>query len=165
MLRGKTSLLVDDDNDVRTAARALLAQFGCIVIEETNGRAAVARIASPERIDLVIIDFAMPGLTGADAGERMLAIRPGLPILVITGYADADELPGVGGRFPSLQKPFRGAQLAETLSSLVADSSPHAPTDVADHNQAASVLSFPRPRPRPREAESPIMPFSRRDIG
>ena len=156
-LDGKTVLLVDDDDDVRTAARALLAGFGCIVIEEPDGRAAVARVAGAERIDLVLIDFAMPGMTGADAGERIRAIRPNLPILVITGYAEADHLPGVEGRFPTLQKPFRGTQLAELLPTLL----PSVPTAMSA--EAASVLSFPRARRTGREA--PVEPFSRRDLG
>ncbi len=163
-LDGKTILLVDDDDDVRTAARALLGQFGCIVIEETNGRSAVARVAGAERIDMALIDFAMPGLTGADAGERMRAIRPGLPILVITGYADAEHLPGVEGRFPTLQKPFRGAQLAELLPTLLPDQSRPAGT-AADR---LSVVAFQPARLRARDsgaAPMPLHPFSRRDLG
>ncbi len=157
-LHGKTILLVDDDDDVRSAARALLAQFGCIVIEEDNGRSAVARVAAAERIDIVLIDFAMPGLTGADAGERMRAIRPNLPILVITGYADPDQLPGVEGRFPTLQKPFRGAQLAELLPTLLsASSQPATPPQT-------SVVSL-RARRNGRESVPPLQPFSQRDIG
>ncbi len=161
VLDGKIVLLVDDDQDVRTAARALLAHFGCIVIEEADGRAAVARVAGAERIDMVLIDFAMPGLTGADAAERIRAIRPKLPILLITGYADADHLPGVEGRFATLQKPFRGAQLAELLPTMLLDDDD--PTMPADK---ASVVSFQRVRKAGRDQlAAPLAPFSRRDIG
>ena len=155
MLDGKTILLVDDDDDVRTAARALLAQFGCIVIEQQDGRSAVARVAGAERIDLVLIDFAMPGMTGADAGEQMRAFRPNLPILVITGHAEADHLPGVEGRFPTLQKPFRGAQLAELLAAML--SQPAHAIPIEHH----SIVSFQRVR---RGREQTIEPFSHCDI-
>ncbi len=110
---------------------------------------------------MVLIDFAMPGLTGADAAERIRAIRPKLPILLITGYADADHLPGVEGRFATLQKPFRGAQLAELLPTMLLDDDD--PTMPADK---ASVVSFQRVRKAGRDQlAAPLAPFSRRDIG
>ena len=137
VLLGKTILLVDDDDDVRVAAGGILGQLGCIVIEEDNGRAAVARVAGTERIDIVIIDFAMPGITGADAADQILAIRPNIPILLITGYAGADHLPGVGDRFPTLQKPFRGADLAKLLPTLL-------PSGAKPEPAPASVVAFKR---------------------
>ena len=123
------------------------------MIEESDGRSAVARVAGAERIDIVLIDFAMPGMTGADAGERMCAIRPNLPILVITGYADADHLPGIEGRFPTLQKPFRGTQLAELLPGLL-------PQTASD---PAAIVPFLRTR-RPERDDTPAEPFQGRDV-
>ena len=146
VLLGKTVLLVDDDQDVRLAARGILAQLGCIVIEEDNGRSAVARVAGPERIDLVVVDFAMPGINGADTAEQIRAIRPHIPVLLITGYADADLLPGVEGRFPTLQKPFRSAHLAELLPTLLAASRQPDPN---------SVVAF-KPRGRSTPDSTPL---------
>ena len=158
-LHGRTVLLVDDDDDVRIAARALLGQLGCIVVEESEGRSAIARVAGPERLDLAIIDYAMPGMNGADTADRIRAIRPNLPVLVITGYADADHLPGIAGRFPTLQKPFRGAALASLLPTLLGP----APADAVTQAVPAQLYAFPKSRAREIDPLSPRS--TRRDSG
>ncbi len=72
--------------------------------------------ASPAKIALVILDFAMPGMDGAEAAARLLELRPGLPILVTSGFAATD----VARRFAStpvagyVRKPFTTSTLLKT---------------------------------------------------
>ncbi len=145
LLAGRTILLVDDDRDVRIAACATLTLFGCTVIEGSSGRAAIDLLAEHgDRIDLVMMDYAMPGMTGLEAAERIRAVRPSLPVLLVTGYADPEMLGSAAEHFPVLGKPFRSAQLASRLGSLLESSLV----------SSASVVRFPQPRPRVRPSTS-----------
>ena len=71
----------------------------------------------PEVIDAAVVDFAMPGLNGMEFAERLRALRPATPVLLVTGYADPDTL-GRGWRGPLLPKPFDSDELADALASL-----------------------------------------------
>ena len=119
-LGGRLILLVDDDLDVRRATSATLAQFGCRVIEASSGAEAIEIVLGRgETLDAVVMDHAMPGMTGVEAAERLMVTQPGLPVLLVTGYADPEH-PGLSGTIlPVLLKPFRGAALAERLSALL----------------------------------------------
>jgi signal transduction histidine kinase len=102
-LRGLRVLLVDDDEAVRTATAEMLALIGCEVRQAVDGAAALGLLA--DDVDLVIADFAMPGLNGAELAEKMAARRPELPVLLVTGYADPKRL-GEAWRGAILTKPF-----------------------------------------------------------
>ncbi len=119
-LGGRLILLVDDDLDVRRATSATLAQFGCRVIEASSGAEAIEIVLGRgETLDAVVMDHAMPGMTGVEAAERLMVMQPGLPVLLVTGYADPEHLGLSGTILPVLLKPFRGAALAERLSALL----------------------------------------------
>ena len=69
------------------------------------------------RPDLVLIDFAMPGLNGAELAETILSRWPGLPIAFVTGYAETDQISAAcGGAAPVLRKPFTHEQLANLIA-------------------------------------------------
>ncbi|HEY0524738.1 MAG TPA: PAS domain-containing protein, partial [Stellaceae bacterium] len=124
-------LLVDDDRDVREFAAVTLRQFGHGVIERETGWAAVELVAAGEPIDLLVVDFAMPSISGAEVARRVRAIRPDLPILLVTGYAEADagELPpGI----VMLKKPFRIAELADAVGRALAPMRPPQPAPSAN---------------------------------
>jgi CheY-like chemotaxis protein len=74
-----------------------------------------------QRVDLTLVDFAMPGMNGVETAQRAATIRPGLPILLATGYADAAGPSGEAGRGRILRKPFRqvdlGAKIADALAA------------------------------------------------
>jgi PAS domain S-box-containing protein len=113
-----TVLLVDDEPLVRASTADMLAELGYAVVEAESGHEALARIDSSPP-DLVITDHLMPGLSGTDLARILAAERPGLPVLIVSGYADLDGLPA---DLPRLTKPFRQSDLAACIASLRAAS-------------------------------------------
>lgn len=116
--RGATLLLVDDDNAVRDVTRSMLEDMGCLVIEAGSGGAALDMIDRASRIDLMIVDFAMPGMNGAEVARLARVKRPRLPILFITGFADRSAMEGIG-EIQILRKPFSDDDLAEKLRTVM----------------------------------------------
>ena len=110
-LKGAVILLVDDDNPVREVTASLLQEFGYLVIEAGSGGAALDVLDREQKIDLMIVDFAMPGMNGAELARRVQDIRPTMPILFITGFADQAALEGVSEAF-IIGKPFVDDELA-----------------------------------------------------
>ncbi len=85
----ETVLLVEDDEAVRKLTRRLLASQGYVVLEAHSGMQAL-EIADrhPERIDLLVTDMIMPGMSGSQLARRLLSIRPATKILYLSGYTD-----------------------------------------------------------------------------
>jgi CheY-like chemotaxis protein len=118
-------LLVDDDSDVRDVAATMLATLGYQVIEARSGDEALEILQrSDQRIDIMLVDFAMPGMNGVETAQRAATIRPDLPILLSTGYADAAGLSGEAGRGRILRKPFRQVDLGAKIADALAARSP-----------------------------------------
>ena len=113
--RGPRVLVVDDDSHVREITASLLTELGCEVLEAGSGRAAIAAIeADADRsIELLVIDFAMPGMNGAEAAREVKARRDDLPVLFVTGYADKAGLLLAGDAVEDwiVQKPFQRQEL------------------------------------------------------
>jgi signal transduction histidine kinase/ActR/RegA family two-component response regulator len=107
-------LVVDDDAEVRRVTVAYLAALGHDTAEAADGAAALAHL-STTTVDLLVTDYAMPGMTGGELAERARAAEPGLPVLVVTGFAAPDGLPA-GCRV--LPKPFRQADLAAAIAAV-----------------------------------------------
>ena len=108
-------LVVDDDDAVREVTAGLLTDLGYNVVEAGSGGAALELIERHDQISAVVLDFAMPGMNGADLARELRARRPRVPILFATGYADAEALTGVGDH-QIVRKPFVQAELARKLS-------------------------------------------------
>jgi len=86
-------LVVEDNDDVRELAEAMLAMAGYEVLSAPSGERALGLLENGEPADLLFTDVIMPGgMNGLELIERVHAKRPGLPVLVTTGYMD--ELPG-----------------------------------------------------------------------
>ena len=109
-----TILLVDDDSAVREVTAAELRDLGHTVLEAGSGAGALDVIERECKIDLVLLDYAMPGMSGADVARRIQAKRPALPILFITGFADRTALAGVSEAHV-VGKPFVENELAEKV--------------------------------------------------
>jgi PAS domain S-box-containing protein len=109
-----TVLLVDDEALVRASTADMLAEMGYEVVEADSGADALALI-DLRLPDLVITDHLMPGLSGTDLALILAAERPGLPVLIVSGYAEIDGLPP---DLPRLTKPFRQADLADCIATL-----------------------------------------------
>ena len=119
--RGETVLVVEDDEAVRQYACGVLDDLGYRVIEaETGDAGLIATQANPE-IDIVLTDIVMPGLLdGVSMAREIQKHRPDLKILFTSGYSETQ--PQEGGLVSSanfLKKPYRPADLAEKLRSLL----------------------------------------------
>jgi len=113
-------LLVDDDNDVRAAAAGMLRYAGHDVIEAANGREALDCLGREgDRIDLMIVDFVMPGMNGIEVARRVRLSRPGLPILFVTGFANTAALAAQTNSDLILPKPFRTTELVAKIEEAL----------------------------------------------
>ncbi|MEO6112870.1 MAG: PAS domain-containing protein [Sphingomicrobium sp.] len=116
---GLTILLIDDDDDVRSFMAASLTDFGHQVVEAANGADGIRRFADTVP-DLVILDFVMPGLSGADVAARLLAHRPEQRILFVSGYSETEAIRKVAPDAPVLTKPFRPDALDAAVRDAMA---------------------------------------------
>ena len=107
-------LVIDDDPDVREFISESLAEQGYDVYQANDGKAGLSAFAA-EKPDLVVLDFIMPGLSGADVASRILSTHPEQPILFVSGYSETDSIRRIAPNAPLLTKPFR----AEALSKAV----------------------------------------------
>ena len=115
---GRTILIVDDDADVRAFVVEALRECGHRVLEAADGEAGLAAAAA-EPIDLMIVDFAMPGLNGADVAIDARRMRPGQKILFMTGFADTAALDSAAPDAPVLRKPFAAPQLIAAVEDCL----------------------------------------------
>jgi PAS domain S-box-containing protein len=112
-------LVIDDDPDVRAFIAATLEEQGYRVREAHDGRTGLALIAK-DRPDLVILDFIMPGLSGAEVANRLLAKHPDQAILFVSGYSETEAVKRVAPLAPLLAKPFRAEALDKAVRAALA---------------------------------------------
>ena len=110
-------LLVDDHHEVRSTTAAILEELGHKVVEAANGTEALAALGNGDCCDLLISDYAMPHLSGTDFLRRAREVRPEMPALIMTGYADADAIGDRPGAIAVLSKPFTIEDLQAAISS------------------------------------------------
>jgi PAS domain S-box-containing protein len=117
--RGRV-LLVEDDPSVRRLARRALEKDGFEVLEADGGEPAL-RLAAAEALDVLVTDVVMPGMSGLELADRVAELRPGMPVLFVSGYAEdavENRLLRSAGR-ELLGKPFRPQQLVERVRRLL----------------------------------------------
>lgn len=119
--RGETVLVVEDDDKVRQITVEVLLGLGYDVLEAASGPAALSVLSDPRRVDLLLTDIVMPGMTGRALAEAAAKLRPDLPVLYMTGYSrNAVVHNGVLDRGVAfLQKPFTGDQLAGKVRQVL----------------------------------------------
>ncbi|HYV97277.1 MAG TPA: PAS domain S-box protein [Gemmatimonadaceae bacterium] len=111
-------LLVEDQDDVRAITRRILSQHGYRVVEARNGAEALTILQNPgEHVDLLVTDAVMPEVSGPDLIRAARPLRPGLPVLVITGYTDEGSLgrADIETHAKFLYKPFRAERLLRAV--------------------------------------------------
>ncbi|PZQ63249.1 MAG: hybrid sensor histidine kinase/response regulator [Phenylobacterium zucineum] len=113
-LRG-TVLLVDDEEVVRASTAHMLEDLGFKVVEVGSAEAALAILRERSDIALLVTDHLMAGMDGAQLVRIVRRERPGLPSLIVSGYAEAE---GIDPDLPRLTKPFRALELLEALAGL-----------------------------------------------
>ena len=114
---GLRLLVVDDDPLVLLSTVEMLRDLGYATVEAGSGEEALARLRSDGPFDAVVTDHAMPGMTGAQLAERLAEGWPGLPVLMVTGYAEAGGR--TEGRLPTLGKPFGQEGLARAVRACL----------------------------------------------
>ncbi len=140
-------LLVDDEPVVREVLAGQLADEGFEVAEAADGAAALALIERGGPFDLLVTDLAMPGQDGVALIREAQWRRPGLPAILLTGYAgEAAALAvgsaldgGSGGAFALLRKPITGARLADQAAALLAPARDRTARDDAEAAQSEAA--------------------------
>jgi PAS domain S-box-containing protein len=115
-----TILVVDDDALIAMSTVDMLEDLGHEVIEANSGDRALEILRQDRAIDLLVTDYSMPRMNGAQLVAAARQIRPELPVLLATGYA---ELPkGSGNGLPKIGKPYRQDQLATEIKRVLKQS-------------------------------------------
>jgi signal transduction histidine kinase/CheY-like chemotaxis protein len=116
-----TVLLVDDDEAVRSTTGMILETMGYGVVEAKSGCEALERLTGDDAIDLLLTDVAMPGMNGPELARQVRVLRPVMPIVFFSGYADPDSVAGDAIRQRMVRKPFRAAELAAQIEAALAE--------------------------------------------
>jgi CheY-like chemotaxis protein len=135
-LRGKSVLVVEDDELVRSASVRILRRSGADVLVAASAPHAVELARDPERtIDLVLTDVVMPDMSGPEVARHIRALRPGMPIVCASGHGE-EELVEHGVRAEDelafLPKPFTPAALLAKVGEALAGRA-HAPAQERTH--------------------------------
>ncbi len=117
-LPGAKVLVVEDDPSVRQSMAELLRVLGCEVSEAVDGAEGLAMLRR-EKPDLLITDYLMPRMTGAELMREANRIYPGLPMIIATGYADMGAIADAVGDNPVLRKPYQLADLAASVEQAL----------------------------------------------
>jgi PAS domain S-box-containing protein len=115
--RSAVILFVDDDPLIAMSTTEMLEDLGHRVIGVSSGLHALDIIRSAQPIDLMMTDHVMPGMTGIELAAASREVRPQLPILLATGYAELPE--GAQLDLPRLAKPYHQDQLRDRLDQLL----------------------------------------------
>lgn len=120
---GLRVLLVEDDAEVAAMVAALLEEQGHHVTHADGVGAAEGHLEAGLEIGLLLTDLIMPGgRTGVDLARRAVELRPGLPVLLASGYTGDTLAAAEGAPWPLLRKPFSGDALAKAIADLISPS-------------------------------------------
>ncbi|HEY5710323.1 MAG TPA: ATP-binding protein [Allosphingosinicella sp.] len=111
-------LVVEDNEEVGEFAEQLLRELGHDVVRAETGEEALLALADGAPCDAVFTDVVMPGMSGLDLAARLAEVRPGLPVILTTGYSDEIATSGAGGR-PVILKPYRPETLAAAIETAL----------------------------------------------
>jgi len=113
----RTILFVEDEVFIAMVAGAMISDLGYRVLEARSGRQAMKILESGAAVDLLVTDYSMPEMTGAELVKAARVLRPDLPVLIVTGYS---ELPaGLGAGLPRLGKPYQQDQLRIEIEKIL----------------------------------------------
>jgi CheY-like chemotaxis protein/anti-sigma regulatory factor (Ser/Thr protein kinase) len=118
-LAGLTMLVVDDEPDVRDVIATIVRDFGCSALQASDGQHAL-QLIEQHRPRLMVVDFAMPGMNGADVARMALARQPGIKVVFATGFSQSTAIAEVMGEDAIvLRKPFTAGDLAHALARAI----------------------------------------------
>ena len=119
----KTILVVDDDLQIRESLRKVLRAEGYEVVLAGDGPEGLAKFAQAW-MDLVLLDISLPGKGGWDVFERMTSMNPLVPIIIITGRDQQEEVARAAGVGALLPKPLNVTLLINKIAELLAEPAP-----------------------------------------
>jgi GAF domain-containing protein/CheY-like chemotaxis protein len=124
--RGLCLLVIDDEELVRMTVAEMLRAVGHTVIEADSGEQGLGRLGA-DRMDLVITDLGMPGMTGWEVAQRVKAAWPRLPVILLTGWGQqiSEVTPGYAYVDRVLEKPIRLDELQAAIAGAVAANANH----------------------------------------
>jgi PAS domain S-box-containing protein len=134
-----TILVVDDDAGVREVAVSSLESLGYRTLAAENGPAALDVLASADPVDLLLVDMAMPGMSGVELIRRAREGRPALRAMLVTGYADLNAYSPAEGDLV-LQKPYRLDRLASSVAEALQPALSRAESNVVPMNPARRAV-------------------------
>lgn len=111
-------LVIDDDPDVRAFIAAALEDQGFLVRQASGGREGLAEVQR-EKPDLVIVDFVMPEMSGAEVARRIRTKIPQQSILFVSGYSETEAVKRTAPDAPLLTKPFRADALHRAVRAAL----------------------------------------------
>jgi CheY-like chemotaxis protein len=120
--RGAVILLVDDDSAVRQVTASILEETGYVMLTMGSGGAALD-VLDHTKVDLVLLDFAMPGMSGVEVARQIQQKFSTLPILFVTGYADKAAFADVSEE-RIIKKPFIGNELSTKVNAALIKAAP-----------------------------------------
>lgn len=112
------ALLVDDEDLVRASTADMLVDLGYQVVEADSAKAALRALSEGLLPDIIITDHLMPDITGVELARELHNRLPGVPVLLISGYAEID---GLAPDLARLTKPFRTADLVTAITELTCE--------------------------------------------
>jgi len=113
-------LLVDDESEVLVTLGSFLKGAGFLVRTVRTGDEALAMLAAGEAVDVLVTDYAMPGLDGMELITQVRQMHADLPVLVVSGYAEAERLERQASNIRVIRKPFRRVALVQEVGALIA---------------------------------------------
>ncbi len=113
-------LVVDDDTDVRDVTAGALTESGFDVTAVESGRAALTLFEQGAHFDLMIVDYAMPGLNGAEVIALVRAHHPEIAAILVTGYVETGLAADLPAGVPLVRKPFRTAEMVARVNAALA---------------------------------------------
>ncbi len=122
-ITSQTVLVVDDEQMVLTVARSILERSGFTVLEASDGTIGIATFkARKDEIRAVVLDLVLPDMNGQDVLKELRAIRPALPVLLVSGFADLGmRRSSMGDHTDFLQKPYSPRNFIDALNAIIAE--------------------------------------------
>ena len=113
-------LVIDDQAPVREAVGEVLAMVGVVVLTAENGREGIQIYQERmDEIDLVLLDLAMPGLSGQETLQQLRQINPAIKVILSSGYGEEEIAKGFANAEDYLQKPYNIDQLIQLVSQYL----------------------------------------------
>jgi PAS domain S-box-containing protein len=120
--RGETVLVVEDEDSVRRVTRRILINAGYEVLTATNAEEALeVCMQRGSTVDLMLTDVIMPGMLGPELAARVSVLRPGMPVVFMSGYSDqlVEHTTDTGEEIPLVEKPFTAESLLRGVGSVL----------------------------------------------